>query len=485
MMLITLYTSRIVLNALGVEDYGIYNVVGGFVSLFSVINASLMVAIMRFITFELGTNNKEEQNKIFCTAINIEILMSMIIFIIAETIGLWFLDNKMIIPSDRLFAAKIVYQFSVFTFILNLISIPYRSTIVAHEKMSTFAYLSIIEAIWKLIVAYAIFITPFDKLITYGFLYLLIAVFIRAVYGIYCTKKFEECTYRIIFDKKLFKRMLNFAGWETIGSGAASIRDQGSNILINMFFGAAVNAARAISMHVYSAIEGFVQNFMMALNPQITKSYAQDDKKYLMNLIYKGAQYSFYLMFTLSLPVILNTYYILKLWLNIVPEHTVNFVRITLMIGLVNTFSRTLVTAQNATGKNKWYQIIIGGTNLLTLPFAYISLKMGGPSEAVFIVTLGIEVIRLFLRLPILKRMININIKDFFIKVVVKPLSISLISAFIPFIIYKSTETSLVNFLSVTVISLMCSCSCIYFLGLSQNEKNIVNKKVRGVLHHE
>lgn len=482
MMGISIYTSRVILNALGADDYGIYNVVGGFVGLFSVVNASLISSIVRFITTEQGVGDIESEKKVFCTSINVEIIVAIVTLILAETLGVWFINEKMVIPPDKLFAANIVYQLSLISFIVGLISIPYNASIVAHERMSAFAYISIVEAIWRLFVAYVVSAMQHDRLIVYSFLLCIVSVIVQIIYVFYCKKHFLECTYHFIIDKITLNKMLKFAGWETIGSSACIIRDQGLNVLLNLFFGPIVNAARAVSMQVYQAVVNFVNNFCMALNPQIFKAYAQENNEYLMKLIFNGARYAYYLMFLLSLPILINTPYILELWLKNVPNHTVSFVRLILITGLIGTLSETLVTTQNATGKNKWYQIIIGGSNLLTLPIAYICLWAGQSAEAVFIVTIFIEIVRLFLRMPILKRMVDIDIKRFFKEVILIPLFISAEASVIPLIIFRYLDSGFVSFIVVSLLCVLCVVACVYFHGLNKNEKKFVVSQVLNVV---
>ena len=294
LMFVGLFTSRVNLQSLGVDNFGIYNVVGGVVAMFSILTGALSVAISRDITFELGKGNKERLNKVFSSAVTIQIFMSIIIVIIAEIAGVWFLNNKMVIPEDRLYAANWVLQFSIVSFVLTLISVPYNACIIAHEKMSAFAYITIYEAIMKLVVAYTVFITPFDKLITYAALLLFIAFTMRLIYGVYCAKHFEECHYHFIFDKKMLKQMGGFAGWTMIGNLAYVGYSQGLNILLNVFFGPSVNAARGVAMQVNEKVSSFCTNFQMALNPQITKSYAANDLKRMHSLIFASSKYSFF-----------------------------------------------------------------------------------------------------------------------------------------------------------------------------------------------
>ena len=473
-MAISIYTSRVILNALGVDDYGIYNVVGGFVGLFAVVNASLVSAIVRFITTEQGIGNLENEKKIFCTSINVEIIVASIVLLLAETLGLWFLNERMVIPAEKLFAANVVYQLSLASFVISLISIPYTASIVAHEKMSAFAYISIIDAIWRLVVAYVICVIDDNRLIVYALLLSFVTILVQFIYIVYCKRKFPECIYHLLFDKEILGRMLRFAGWETIGSSASVVRDQGLNVMLNLFFGPAVNAARGISMQVYTAVINFVNNFSMALNPQIYKAYAQDNRDYLMKLVFNGARLSYYLMFLLSLPILINTPYILELWLKNVPEHTVTFVRLVLITGLISAFSETLVTTQNATGKNKWYQIIIGGTNFLTLPIAYLFLWLGNAPESVFFVTIFIEIVRLFLRLPILKRMVDIDIRRFLKEVILMPFVISIEASIIPWVAKENVDANFINFVFISLLCVISFLTIVYIQGLNREERQLV-----------
>lgn len=482
MMGISIYTSRVVLGALGADDYGIYNVVGGFVGLFAVVNASLISAIVRFITTEQGIGDVESENKIFCTSVNVEIVVAVVVLILAETVGIWFINERMVIPHDKIYAANIVYQLSLTTFIMGLISIPYNASIVAHEKMSAFAYISILDAIWRLFVAFTISIIHNNRLIVYALLLAIVAVVTQILYVLYCKRNFQECKYRLLFDRVILKRMLKFAGWETIGSSACVIRDQGLNVLLNLFFGPVVNAARAVSMQVYQAVLNFVNNFCMALNPQIFKAYAQDNTEYLMKLIFNGARLAYFLMFMLSLPILINTPYILDLWLKDVPNHTVVFVRLILVTGLIGTLSETLVTTQNATGKNKWYQIIIGGTNLFTLPIAYLCLWLGQPAEAVFVVTIVIEIIRLFLRLPILNRMVDIDITKFMKEVIFIPLLISIEASIIPIAVFHYLDVGIFNFIIESIICVISVAAFVYGHGLNKAERSFVLFQVNKII---
>ena len=375
LMVISLFTSRITLQTLGVDNFGIYNVVGGIVAMFSIMSGSLSNAISRYITFELGKGDKKILKKVFSTAINVQIIMAVIIAVLIEIGGVWFLNYKMNIPDGRMVAANWVLQFSIISFVVNLISIPYNAAIIAHEKMSAFAYISIYEAVMKLVVVYLIVISPFDKLIVYSFLILLISLSLRLIYGVYCKRKFEECSYMFILDKPLLKKMTGFAGWNFLGAGSFLLMTQGVNMLLNMFFGVALNAARGIATQVENVVNQFTTNFGTAINPQITKSYAKGDYDYMHKLVFAGSKYSFFLVVVLCLPIILEANQILHLWLGLVPEYAVVFLRLTLMISMLSVVSNTLVTSMMATGDIKKYQIIVGGLGMVIFPVVYILYK--------------------------------------------------------------------------------------------------------------
>lgn len=478
LMAVSLYTSRVVLNALGIEDFGIYNVVGGVVAMFSVLSGSLSAAISRFITYELGKGNQENLNKIFSSAVTIQLGLAGIIILLAETIGIWFLNVKMNIPEVRMEAANWVFQFSILTFAINLISVPYNASIIAHEKMSAFAYISILEAVGKLFIAYLITITPMDKLIFYAILMCVVALIVRFTYGNYCKRHFCECTYHFIWDKQLLKSMFSFAGWNFIGASSAVLRDQGGNVVINLFCGPAVNAARGIAFQVNNAVNQFVGNFMTALNPQITKSYAAGDRGYMMTLIFQGARLSFYMLLLLSLPILVNTHYILALWLKIVPEHAVLFVQLILIFALSESISQPLITAMLATGKIRNYQIIVGGLQMMNLPVSYILLRIGYFPEIVIVVAICISQCCLGARLILLRKMINLSITKYLKNVYLNIIVVSIIAVILPLISAYYIKESFSNFIFISLIAVICTFSSIYFIGCNNQEREFIHQKL-------
>lgn len=480
-MLISLYTSRVILQSLGIEDYGIYNVVGGIVAMFSLLSGSLSAAISRFITYELGRGDATKLTNIFSSAVTILIGLSLIIIVFAESIGLWFLNTKMNIPAERMYAANWVFQLSILTFVLGLISVPYNAAIIAHEKMSAFAYIGIFETSAKLTAVCLLRFFSCDKLILFATLTAMIAVIIRLMYGYYCKKHFEECNYRFIYDNNALKKMFSFAGWNFIGASSALLRDTGGNIVINLFCGPAVNAARGIAMQVSNAVSGFSNNFMTAINPQITKSYAADDKQYMMTLIYQGARLSFYMLLFLSLPIIINAHYILTIWLRIVPEHSVAFVRLVLIFIMSESFSNPLITAMLATGNIRNYQIIVGGLQMLNLPISYLLLRIGYIPESVLIVAIIISQFCLVARLIMLRNMIGLSIKRYLSKVYFNVVIVTLLSVITPSMIFLSLNESLVNFIFITAVSLISTSISIFHVGCTKKERLFVIQKSKSM----
>ena len=485
MTLIALYTSRVVLTSLGIENYGIYNVVGGGVIMFSMISGALTASINRFITFELGRGDMIKLRMVFSTSIMIQLLLGFIIVLLSESIGVWFLNEKMVIPQDRLNAANWVLQFSIITFVINLISVPYNAVIIAHERMSAFAYISIIEVVGKLMIAYFIMISPMDKLIFYAITICLLSFVIRIIYGFYCKKNFEECSYHFIWNKEILKNMFSFASWNMIGASSAIFRDQGGNIVINLFCGPAVNAARGIAFQVNSAIQGFVQSFMTALNPQITKSYASGDTGYMINLLYKGARFSFYILLFISLPIIVNTEFILSIWLGLVPDHTVLFIQLVLMFALSECISMPLITAMYATGNVRNYQIVVGGLQMMNLPISYIALHMGAIPESVVIVAIIISQICLITRLIMLNKTINLNLFQFISHVYLNILVVFLVASALPLYIMIVVEKTTVNsFIFLLLLCIITSVFSILYLGCNTRERKFIYEKALNILLH-
>lgn len=481
LMLISLYTSRVILHALGVTDYGIYNVVGGFVSLFAVVSKSLSGAASRFLNYEMGKGNIEKLKIVFSSTVTIQILLALIIVLLAETIGLWFLNTKLIIPDNRLSAANWCFQFSIVTFCSRLITIPYNASIIAHERMKAFAYVSIIEGLGKLGISYLIMISADDRLVFYAILICLLQLSIQAIYRMYCKKHFEECSYHFIYEKKLFKQLLSYSSWGFIGSTSGILRNQGINILINLFFGPAINAARAVSNQVLHAVDGFVNNFIMAVRPQIVQSYAAGNFKYMNELVIKSARFSYYLFLFLSLPIIFNCDLILKTWLTIVPEHSSSFVQLILVYTLITTLSHPLSIAQAATGKIRDYQLVIGGLQLLNLPISYLLLKLGGMPECVLYVAIAIAFIVVFVSIYMINKIMPFSPYMFCKEVLLRVIIVSLIIILPLILIDQIIAQDFVGLVIKVIIYIFFSSSIIIFLGLKNEERHFLFARVKSI----
>ncbi len=482
-MAVSLFTSRVILNTLGVEDYGINNVVGGIVTMFSVLSGSLSSSISRFITFELGKGNIERLKTIFSTGVNIQLGMSVLIIIIAEAVGIWFLNAKMNIPADRRVAANWVFQCAILTFVLNLLSVPYNAAIIAHEKMSAFAYISVVEVTLKLIIVYMLTISPFDRLKTYAVLLLCVGAVIRFIYGYYCKRHFEECTYHFVFDKPVLKEMTGFAGWNFLGNGAYMLNTQGVNILMNLYFGVAVNAARGIATQVDAALKQFVNNFTTAVNPQITKSYAQGDLDYMHKLVCRSAKFSAFLMMFFAVPIILETNTILTIWLKTVPDYAVIFLQWIIISSFMDTvLANSLVTSMFATGKIKRYQIIVTTVGCLVFPLSWIAFKLGFEPQVGYILYFIIYTILLFVRLYLLKDMVKLPVMMYIREVLYKLAPIIVVGFSIPGILILTMDAGWLRLILVCLLSVLVTAASEYFIGLSNKEKNFVAEKIKLVI---
>lgn len=478
MMAIALFTSRVILNILGVTDYGINNVVGGLVAMFTLFSGSLSGAISRFITYELGKGRFDRLKAVFSTSVNIQLIMAVIIVAVAEVVGVWFLNNKMNIPHERLYAANWVLHCSILAFAVDLISIPYNASIIAHERMSTFAYISIVEAVLKLLIVYMLLISPFDKLITYSVLLLCVAIIIRVIYGMYCGRHFEECRYEMKLDKDLFKEMSSFAGWNFFGSTAYMLNTQGVNMLINVFFGVAVNAARGIAVQVEGAVNQFVNNFMTALNPQITKSYASGEKDAMVKLVCRGSKFSFYIMLLIIIPIELEADTILKLWLGVVPEGTGIFLRWVLLASMVNVVGNPLYTALMATGKIKRYQVIVTLYDCLVFPLTWIAYEIGMPASTTYLIYVFIYFTLNGIRFVELKRLMNFPVNMFVSTVLWRIIIVSVSAFIIPFVVYSIGEPGIVRLVCVSLIGISWTALCCFFLGLEKRERKFIEERV-------
>ena len=478
-MAIGFYTSRVILNTLGVEDYGVYNVVGGIVTMFTFINGALASATSRNITFELGTGNNEKLRAVFGTGLTIHGIVSLIIILAAETIGLWLFYHKMQIPVDRMDAAMWVYQLSVLSAVLSIMMVPYNAAIIAHEKMSAFAWITLLDAILKLVIVFLLVVIPYDKLIIYALLFFLVSVIDELIYIVYCFKHFPESHSGFVWNNLLLKEMSSFAGWSLFGNIAFTTYTQGINLLLNMFFGPIVNAARGVAIQVQNIVLQFIRNFQVALNPQITKSYAANELGEMHKLMFRSARFSFLLMYFLSLPVLLETDFILVLWLKIVPENTVLFFRLIMCTSLIYATANPLIIANQATGVVKNYQMVCGSILLTILPLSYIALKMGAPAYSVFVIHFIVELITQIARMCLLRHLIQLSVSAYMKQIYLPLLGVIVTSAILPLGVHCALDEGVLRFLAVGAVSVLSVGLASWTLGLTQNERRFLLEKIR------
>lgn len=471
-MAISLYTSRVVLHVLGVTDYGVYNVVGGVITLLGFLTNSMSGASSRYITFSLGKGDMGEMRRTFGNILSIHFLLAGVVLLLGETIGLWFVLEKLRIPADRMDAALWVYQFSVLTAMLGVVSVPYNAAIIAHERMGAFAYIGIVDALLKLVIVYLLWVMPYDKLVIYALLLFGVQVFDRIVYGWYCVRHFEETRARFLFDKRLFKEMFAYAAWTMNGNLAVVGYTQGINILLNLFYGPVVNAARGIATQVQTVAQSFCSNFQTALNPQLTKSYARGDLLRMHQLLTQSSKFSFFILWLIALPLMLEAPLVLRWWLGIVPEHTENFLRLVLCSSMLATLSNPLLVSVHATGNLKRFQLIEGTMLLSIVPIAYLLLKLFGiRPEYVFCVHIVVELCTQYARVRIVLPMIAMRVGDYARNVVWPIVKVVLASPIIPLMVYLLLRQSVASFLLVCTVSVLSLCMAVYYLGCSRGER--------------
>jgi Na+-driven multidrug efflux pump len=485
-MLVTLYTSRVVLAELGIKDYGIYNVVGGVVAMFSFLNNCMSSATQRFMTFELGRGDMARMKKVFAASLNIHITIGVIIVLLAETIGLWFVNHKLVIAPDRMTAANWVYQFSILTFCVNIIQVPYNAVLIAHEKMSVYAYISILEAFLKLGIVYLLVIVPADKLIAYGILVFAVQLIIRGIYQVYCRRHYVESKFKLFWDKGLYKQMSGFAGWNLFGSVAWLLRDQGLNIVLNLFFGTAINAARGVASQVSSAVMGFISNFQVALNPQITKNYATGNIPEMEKLSYLGIKFSFLLLFTMAFPLCLNIDYVLHLWLVEVPDYTALFIILIMVDSLAgNLFGVPLMTSLSATGKIRNYQIVVSCIILCILPAGYVALRLGYDAPSVFYISIVFTLVSGFVRFLFCRKQIGYSLRSMAREVLLPIAGVSVLSLPLPIVIkslWLGAQT-FANFILLCVIAASITVVVSWVVGLKSHERQTLVNVVKNKFH--
>ena len=482
-LVISLFTSRVILQNLGVEDYGIYTVVGGFVSMFAIISSTLTGTTQRYLTYEIGKKEKSDPQRVFGISMNIHILLSVVIVLLLETIGLWFLNNKLNINPERLTAANWVYQFSIISFVVNIISTPYNAVIIAHEKMKAFAYISLFEVVLKLIIVYMLVITPWDRLCVYAFLLLLVSLLIRAIYGVYCGRHFSESKYKYYKGKELYKEMFTFASMNFIGASADILCNQGVDVILNLFAGVTANAARGIANSVQGAVSKFVSDFTTAIKPQIMKEYAAGNISTSLDLCYMGSRFSFFLMLFFGLPISINAPYILNLWLGMEPEYTADFLKLTLLMASIMVLSYNVTTIILANGNLKTFTFWIGLVRIAMLPVIYVTLKLGAAPQIAYLVIAMFELFALIVRLLVTQRLLSRNIIVEYAKYVLAPLFfVTVISVPSSFYISSIFDNTLRGFLIETLICLFITSISIFFIGLKKEERLFAYEKIKAII---
>lgn len=484
-LIITLYTSRKVLEVLGVEDYGIYNVVGGIIGMISFLNTSMAATYQRYFNYEMGRKDNAKLACLFQASLTVQLLYAVLIVLMAETFGLWLLDHKLIISPERMVAAKWVYHISILSLALMMFQTPFTALIIAYEKMGTLAYVSILEAVLKLAIVYCLCLFPFDRLIIYGLLGFATVLLCTILCAVICKYKFPVCEIKFNWRKDNIKELTKFGGWGMMGSLALALKNQGMIIILNMFFGPVVNAALGIANQVMNAVNQFVASFQNSFRPQLTKSYAEGDMPYMYKLYYTSTKISFYMIWCISLPIMLNISLILNLWLGKenIPEYTGIFTIIILLTTVVSAYANPTSCIAYATGRIKWFTIIVSGLNMLILPVAYVALKMGATPQYALIASLIITILVQIIRLIVVKHLENtFSLTEYCVKVVWPTMLVAIISTFIPLVLKFYTGNDFWSGLLVGAATIVSVMSCTWIFGLNKNERDLLVSKVRQII---
>ena len=472
-MIVALFTSRIILNTLGAIDYGIYNVVGGIVTIVAFLNSALGGSTSRYLTFALGEGILEKQKKTFGAALNLHICIALLVLIVGETIGLWFFYEKMIIPEDRVSAALWVYQFSIVTTMISFTQVPYNASLIAHEKMSIYAYVGLYEAFSRLAIAYLITISPIDNLVFYGSLLLLNTIAVQMFYRWYAAKNFSECRFSLVKDKALYKQLLSYGGWDLFGNLAVVCQGQGVNLLLNVFFGPVVNAARAIAFQIQGAILQFVSNFMTAVRPQVIKNYAEGNVERMYSLTFYTAKFSYMLMLALVVPICCEIKFILHLWLgDEAPEETALFAVLVLVTYTWRTFHIAALMPFHAIGNIKTGNIIIGSLMIATLPIGYVLFKISLPAYSVFLVIFAVEIVGMFAIYWLIHNYEYFSYLDIFRKILIPSTAVTLLTIALPLYIINFMEEGWLRLILVCVSSEITLVLSAFYIGLNKSERS-------------
>ena len=482
-MAVSLYTSRVILSVLGVVDDGIYNIVGGAVGMFMFLNGALSGATSRFLTYELGKDNKERLKQTFSAALMVHIILAIVILILLETVGLWLLDKKLVIPDDRMHAAKVVYQLSAFATLLSITQVPYSASIISHEKMGTFAYMSLLEVTLKLLICYLIKISPMDKLITYGILVLCVRTLVRMIYRVYCIRHFEECHFHIVKDWNLIKPILSFSSWDLMGNFSSMARDQGVSVVLNMFFGPAINSAAGKAGVICTAVNGFSQNFLTAIKPPIVKSYAMCNIRKMEELMITASKYSYSLLMLLSLPFFFESQFVIDLWLENPPEYSAIFCSLGLGFGLLVAIFLPLVYAIHASGDIRFMSVVNGSIWVSVVPITYVFLWLGWSPIVPYVAKYFLLLFVVISNLHSVKKNIPEFDRGMFLKNTILPdlASAAISIALTALVYYQFDGSSWWRFLSVCTVSTISVCATVFFIVFDKPMRAAVIEKAKDI----
>lgn len=475
------YTSRVILNVLGIDDFGLYGVLGSIVGFCAFLNSSMATSVQRFLTIEVGKGDIEGQCRVFKASRYIHNGLALSILFIAEVVGCIFIENYLNVSESKIFAAHWTYQASLLAMFCTIVSVPYNACIISFEKMKAFAYISIFESVLRLIIVLVLPLVVCDKLIAFAVLSVIVSIIVRLVYFYYIKKRFPFLFTKLPFDKKMAQKIISFSGWNLFGVIAAMLKSSGTDLLLNIYAGLPINAAKSIASRIDSVISGFSQNLFVAINPQITKNYAKGDEQESFNLATLGARYAFYMLLIIILPLMFETEYVLRLWLKIVPEYAVIFTQLTFLYLLLDSITCTLLTIVQAKGQIAKYQLYVGGILLLNFPVSWLFLEYGYSPEVVYVVSIGLLMISDCVRYLLIKRLVNLSLRLFFQKVVLNVFLVALSALVIPLILAYGINTD-IHPLFMMMCCILSTITAVFWVGMEREEKNLIINKLRLLL---
>lgn len=481
-ILLGLFSTRVILNVLGESDYGTFTVVGSFVSMFTILNSILQAGTRRFLALNLGKGDKELLQRTFSTAFVIHLGIALVVGLLLETFGLWYINNLLNVDQERMFAVNVIFQFSVITCMLQITQTPYVAAVTAHEKFNIYAYMSIFDIVAKIAVLLFLFIFKGDKLIIYAALVLVVSIINIVIYRLYCSRKFEECKMSLKVDRVLLKEMCAFSGWTTLGHFCAVMNLQGVTMILNFFFGTIVNAARGLAGTVLTIIEQFVTGFITAAVPQLVKFYGEGDMERFKRLIFNVSQYTLFLFAIFAVPVLLEIDYVLKLWLGEVPEYTSAFIKITIIVYLIKYSNIMVDQGLNATGNVKQLSLIISPIYLIKVPIVFAVGYFGGSPTDVYFVGLIPQFLGMAVTLYLLYRYANFPAMEYFVKIFLKNFLLIVVAMIIPYLVQCQMGEGLLRFVSVCTVSVVSTLAVLYLFGVNDEVRTMIKSKARSLL---